>query len=290
MQNNRRCLVLISITGVLIFFSGCRTILKIIDVRKTEVKIEEESELAYPEFGKTWIIPDIGIALEPIEPGTFIMGSLNESNSNSNPWHYVTLSKTFWMGRHEVNQDEYTRVVENNPSRFVGHHKPVDSVTWFDAERFCMVLTVLERGNSRLPEGYIYRLPTEAEFEFCCRAGTEHGYSDKLITVAWYNVNSGSTSHDVGIKSSNNFGLYDVLGNVAEWCLDREGVYPQKTVIDPKGPHIGTSRIIRGGSWFNSEKFCTPRYRYFMDAKNSNHYVGFRIVLAPGELKFKYTE
>ena len=104
--------------------------------------------------------------------------------------------------------------------------------------------------------------------------------------MAWYNVNSGTTSHDVGIKEPNALGIFDMLGNVAEWCHDRGGIYSEESVVDPKGPEVGTSRIIRGGSWYNSTNFCTSRYRYFMNEDNANEFVGFRVVLAPGKLDF----
>ena len=133
--------------------TGCRTILDIIGSKKQRVVIEEKERLDFPAFSRAWTIPDIEMAFAPIESGKFIMGSLNQIDRNSNPWHYVTLSKPFWMSRYEVTQEQYTRVVEYNPARFLGDHNPVEQVIWRDAEQFCKILTVLETKNNRIPDG-----------------------------------------------------------------------------------------------------------------------------------------
>jgi len=230
-----------------------------------------------------------------IKAGTFMMGSpTNEMDRDSDegPQTRVTLSKGFWMGRYETTQEEYLAVMGSNPSCFTGDLKlPVETISWHEATNYCGRLTDREREAGRLPVGYVYRLPTEAEWEYCCRAGTttrfSHGDDDgytQLHNYAWHWDNSGSTTHLVGQSKPNAWGLYDMHGNVWEWCLDLySGSLPGGTVTDPKGSTTGSARVLRGGSWDNNGCYCRSANRIIYAPDYWDYYMGFRPVLAPGQ-------
>jgi formylglycine-generating enzyme required for sulfatase activity len=212
-----------------------------------------------------------------INPGTFTRGGSE-----------VTISRGFGMSKYEVTQAQYKAVMGSSPSRFKGDNNPVEMVTWHDVVAYCAKLTEKEKAAGRLPVGYEYRLPTEAEWEYACRAGTTTAFSfgddeSKLGEYAWYGSNSGRTSHPVGEKKPNGWGLYDMHGNVYEWCQDWYGAYPGGSVTDPQGAATGSYRVGRGGCWFNDARFCRSEYRYSFEPGDRNGYVGFRPVLAPGK-------
>ncbi len=169
-------------------------------------------------------------------PGEFLMG-----NPRKGMREKVVISKGFWLGKYEVTQAQWKSVMGNNPSQFKGNNKPVDSVSWVGCQQF------VEKIKTKL--GCEARLPTEAEWEYACRAGTtwDYGGTGHLDSMGWYDRNSGQTTHDVGQRSSNSWGLYDMHGNVWEWCNDWYG--PLAFGTDPQGPTSGTLRVLRGGSW-----------------------------------------
>ena len=194
----------------------------------------------------------IGMKLKLIPGGTFTMG--DDSTA-----HQVTLTKAFELGVYEVTQEQYERVMGSKPSRSGGSTNPVEQVSWEDAMKFCQKLSALKEERAA---GRVYRLPTEAEWEYACRAGTTTDYSfgdlvrGSINQVkatfgkhAWYNPNSGGKTHPVGEKLANPWGLYDMYGNVWEWCSDRYGDYPSSAVTDPIGADEGSRRVIRGGGW-----------------------------------------
>jgi hypothetical protein len=165
--------------------------------------------------------------------------------------HKVTLTKPFYLGVYEVTQQQYEKVMGKNPTRFKGAKNPVDSMTWTEAVEFCRRLSVLPEEKAA---GHVYRLPTEAEWEYSCRAGTTTKYSlgdsdSQLGEYAWFEKNSGDTTHPVGQKKVNPWGLCDMHGNVWEWCQDRYGSYPSGSVTDPQGPKSGSRRLLRGGAF-----------------------------------------
>jgi formylglycine-generating enzyme required for sulfatase activity len=225
--------------------------------------------------------------------GIFTMGSpTNEVDryANEGPQTQVTLTRGFFLGRYEVTQGEYLAVMGSNPSYFTGDtNRPVERVSWHDATNYCARLTAQERLAGRLPAGWAYRLPTEAEWEYACRAGTTNrfyygddpGYT-QLANYAWYSANSGSTTHPVGGKLPNRWGLYDMAGNVWEWCSDWYGAYPGGSVTDPQGPASGSNRVVRGGSWSFNAFHCRSASRYG-DPASRGFDIGFRVVLAPGQ-------
>ncbi|MBO6004331.1 MAG: formylglycine-generating enzyme family protein, partial [Verrucomicrobia bacterium] len=202
-----------------------------------------------------------------IEPGTFLMGSPEDElgRLNIETQHKVTLTQGYWLGKYEITQAQYEAVTGTNPSSFKGGDLPVDSVSWNDAKEFCAKLNAQEKAAGRLPEGYKYTLPTEAQWEYACRAGTttafnngtniptieqaEDEFCPNLDEVGWYIFNSEKSTHPAGQKMPNAWGLYDMHGNVFEWCLDRFGDYPIKAVTDPVGPATGSERIARGGGY-----------------------------------------
>jgi formylglycine-generating enzyme required for sulfatase activity len=231
-----------------------------------------------------------------IPPGAFTMGSPGSEEDrydDEGPQTQVTITRGFWLGRYEVTQGEYGAVMAGNPSYFGGDtNRPVEQVSWYDATNYCATLTERERAAGRLPAGYVYRLPTEAEWEYACRAGTatrfsygdDPGYA-QLGNYAWYWNNSDRTTHAVGLKFPNPWGLYDTHGNVWEWCLDWYGTYPGGSVIDPKGPDTGSFRVFRGSCWGDGGRDLRSAERSdnYAEPFGRNPKIGFRAVLAPGQ-------
>lgn len=226
-----------------------------------------------------------------IPPGQFTMGSSHVDPDRSNseaPQTLVTLSAGFYIGRYEVTQGEYEMLMGSNPSMFGGDaNRPVERVNWQDATNYCGQLTVRERAAGRLPEGWEYRLPTEAQWEYACRAGTTNRFSfgddpgyTELSRYAWYEVNSGGATHPVGAKSPNPWGLYDMHGNVWEWCLDwYADSLPGGSVTDPQGPASGSYRAFRGGGWERRAEFCRSAGRSWFSYNPGEGYIGFRVAL-----------
>ena len=229
------------------------------------------------EFGIEAEIPLQEMGFVEVPGGTFMMGSpVNEKDRNNNEkQHSVTIS-SFQMMTTEITQSMWKAVMGNNPSNWKGDKLPVENVSWDDCQAFIRELNERDPGSN-------YRLPTEAEWEYACRAETTtrlyNGDRDSdLDRIGWYAGNSGSKTHPVGQKQPNAWGLYDMHGNVWEWCQDWKGNYPSGSVADPRGPSSGSARVCRGGSWSYGSKYCrsairngyAPSYRYFSQ--------GFRLV------------
>jgi formylglycine-generating enzyme required for sulfatase activity len=185
--------------------------------------------------------------LASIPAGTFQMGNnSSEASSDEQPVHTVQISKAFWLGKTEVTQGLWQAVMCSNPSYFKsGDNYPVEQVSWDDCQVFITKLNQMVGGNN-------FRLPTEAEWEYSCRAGTTGDRYGDIDAIAWYSSNSGNTTHIVGQKQANAWGLYDTLGNVWEWNQDFYGYYYYSAgdQTDPTGPETGVNRVIRGGSWY----------------------------------------
>jgi formylglycine-generating enzyme required for sulfatase activity len=230
-----------------------------------------------------------------VPANTFRMGSPTNDTArqtNEGPLTMVTLSRGYWIGKFEVTQAEYLSLMGTNPSVFPGDlRRPVSTVSWHDATNYCGLLTERELAAGRIPPGARYRLPTEAEWECAARAGTSTRFSygedpdfTELPKHAWYMMNGGLTVHPVGQKLPNPWGLYDMTGNVWEWCLDWLGPLPGGYVADPKGPPANPIgwKVIRGGGYDFGEADCRSSRRYFFGnhpaLTDSN--LGFRVVLA----------
>jgi TPR repeat protein len=240
-----------------------------------------------PVAGPAWTVPQLGLELVWVAPGSFQMGS-NDGSDDEKPVHAVRISRGFLIGKYEVTQAEYEAVMGKNPSRFKGARNPVENVSWDDAAAFCAKLTERGRAAGRLPAGYEYRLPTEAEWEYAARGGaSSKGYtyagSNTVDEVAWYSSNSGFSTHQVGQKQPNELGLYDMSGNVWEWCLDDyDGSdYAKSPDTDPVNLQTGSVRVDRGGGWFFDAGDLRPACRHGYRPDYVYFSLGFRACLAP---------
>jgi sulfatase modifying factor 1 len=235
--------------------------------------------------GKPFAIPDLSMEMLWIKPGTFEMGSPSseKDRDDDETQHTVTLTSGFYLGKHEVTQSQWEKVMGSNPSHFKGGDRPVETVSWTAVTSFCNKLTASERTAGRLPAGMTYQLPTEAQWEYACRAGTttRFAFGDELTAKdANFARNVGETT-DVGKYPANAWGFHDMHGNVWEWPADRYGDYLASAVRDPVGPAIGSTRVERGGSWFNSAHFARSADRYGYEPAYSNLDLGFRLSLRP---------
>jgi len=198
----------------------------------------------------------------------------------------VTLTRDFWLGKYEVTQGEYVGLMGKNPSHFPGDtNRPVEKLSYLEAVAYCSAKTKREREGGRLPPGYEYRLPTEAEWEFACRAGTTNFFSfgdtdTNANQYAWTLENSDSTTHPVGLKHPNPWGLYDMHGNVWEWCSDWFAPYTPGPVTDPLGSEPSKYKVFRGGGWNHTIEFARCSNRFMMGISNGIYFVGFRVVLS----------
>jgi len=210
-----------------------------------------------------------GIELVYIPAGSFMMGSPADAanRDNDDVQHRVTLTKGFYLGKYEVTQAQWVKIMGSNPSSFKGDRLPVEQVSWDDSQNFCR-----QAG---------FRLPTEAEWEYACRAGSTGAYSGTgvLNEMGWVRENSGSTTHPIGQKQPNAWGLYDMHGNVWEWCADWYGAYSAGDVIDPTGASKGSDHVLRGGSWFNVARLCRSTDRSGFGLGYRISLLGFRVVL-----------
>lgn len=199
----------------------------------------------------------------------------------------VTLTEEYWLGKFEVTQGEFAGVMGKNPSQFQdgAPSGPVEKVNFFEAVAFCDALTQRERAAGRLPEGYAYRLPTEAEWEFACRAGSTNRFSfgdDEAVAerFAWTLENAEGRPHPVGQKEPNALGFHDLHGNIWEWCSDWFTNYPNVAVTNPVGPPAGKFKVFRGGGWNNEAKFARASNRFMMEPARGIYFVGFRLALS----------
>jgi formylglycine-generating enzyme required for sulfatase activity len=214
-----------------------------------------------------------GIELAYVPPGEFMMGS-EKFGTDAQPVHRVTIRKGFWMGKHEVTQAQWQAVMGNNPSHFKGDTLPVENVSWNDAQAFIQKL-------NEQNDGFSYRLPSEAEWEYAARAGTTGDYAGNLDAMAWHSANSGGKTHPVGEKQANEFGLHDMLGNVLEWCED----YSQEHYNG--APSDGSAwlsdgdteyRVMRGGSWNLTVLYLHAAGRGSDAPSGRSNFQGFRVV------------
>ena len=222
----------------------------------------------------------ISIDMVKVEAGTFMMGAtpeMEKPNSDEKPVHQVTLINDYYMGKYEVTQALWQAVMGSNPSNFKGDNLPVETVNWNDCQEFISKLNSLT--------GRKFRLPTEAEWEYAARGGKKsRGYqysgSRKISDVAWYEGNSRSKTHPVGRKQANELGIYDMSGNVWEWCSDWYGSYSSSSQTNPMGSDSGAKRVRRGGSWCYIARICRSSYRYGDAPDCRGLYLGLRLALS----------
>lgn len=222
----------------------------------------------------------IGMQFVRIQAGNFEMGSNNVSDQR--PIHHVEITKPFYLSRLEVTQEQWQRVMgttveqqrdKANPkwdTRGIGPNFPMYYVSWFEAQAFVQRLNEREGTTS-------YHLPTEAQWEFACRAGSRENLVPNLDGKAWYGPNAGEQTHPTGLKLGNAWGLYDMHGNALEWCADWYGAYRTDAQIDPQGPDSGEGRVVRGGGWFLDAAGCQPAARMMGDPSKRNSSLGFRV-------------
>ena len=209
-----------------------------------------------------------------VSGGTFIMGG--DESSDQTPTHSVTLS-SYYICKYEVTQALWRAVMGSNPSKFKGDNLPVEQVSWNDCQTF------INRLNNYT--GRNFRLPTEAEWEFAARGGNysrhyKYSGSNYISDVAWYCDNSGNRTHPVGTKQANELGLYDMSGNVWEWCSDRYGSYSSYSQSNPTGATSGFGRVERGGNWCGLARYCCSSHRSYYAPGNSFDDLGLRLVLS----------
>ena len=258
-------------------------------------RVEPKSEVDRPPP----VQAEGGVEMVSIPGGSFLMGSAREDEPDEIP-HEVQLSP-FYIDKYEVTQEEYQRVMGVNPSRRKGTDNPVEQIRWANAAAYCNARSLLEGFRPAYDpvtwkcdfEADGYRLPTEAEWEFAARAGTETLYSfgddpSQLKLHAWSKLNSTRGPHPVGKKEPNPWGLHDIYGNVWEWCNDfyQEDYYRQSPAQNPPGPEAGENRVVRGGCWNSRPNMCRSSYRNYENpgytdacfAKDVSGFVGFRCV------------
>ena len=222
----------------------------------------------------------ISIDMVRVEAGTFTMGATPEMENpfgDEKPTHQVTLTNDYYIGKYEVTQALWQAVMDNNPSWFKGDDLPIELVSWYDCQEFISKLNSIT--------GKTFRLPTEAEWEYAARGGKKsRGYqysgSSNISDVAWYTDNSGSKTHAVGSKQANELGIYDMTGNVWEWCQDWYDNYSSSLQVNPTSANSGSYRVVRGGSWSRIASFCRSSCRSGGAPDRRYGYLGLRLVLS----------
>ena len=215
------------------------------------------------------------MTMKLIPAGEFDMGDVGDEEEE--PVHRVKLTRPFYLGIYPVTQAQYQAVMGEDPSDFKGSDRPVEMVSWNDARKFCKKL------SQQLAQAF--SLPTEAQWEYACRAGTTTDYcfgddEGDLSDYAWYEDNSDDGTHPVGRKSETSFGLYDMHGTVWEWCHDRYGSYSSGPQTDPVGPGTGSDRVRRGGGWYGYASDCRVAIRGSIPPTYAGDDLGFRVVLS----------
>lgn len=242
---------------------------------------QTEKEKAFPQSVSLDIGQGVYMEFVRINPGLFTMGSsLYSGEGDEAPEHKVTISEPFYLGKYEVSQEQWEVIMGNNPSSFKGNQLPVDHVSWNDAQLFIDKL--------QDQTGRTFALPTEAQWEFAAHAGTstlwDFGDSEgALVEYAWFGENADATTHPVGQKKPNAWGVYDMYGNVQEWCADwYANPYSYGDVSDPQGPESGESRVARGGAWGDDFTMVRSSYRNAIGPDDSTPGTGIRVVMSMG--------
>ena len=246
---------------------------------------EGRQDPAANRAGDTFTIPDLSLEMIWVEPGTFTMGAVDVAE----PVYQVTLTDGYWLGKYEVTQSQWKKVMGSHPSLFLSADQPAVGLSWVEVTSFCEKLTEMESEAGRLPAGMAYQLPTEAQWEYACRAGTTTAFSfGDSLTHREANINALDQGFDggpprttvVGKYPANAWGFHDMHGNVYEWCADWFDIYPQGAVRDPVGPADGLYRTLRGGSYGLTSSFARSAKRWWYLPWGSL-VDGFRLSLRP---------
>ena len=253
---------------------------KVSSISSRNSEIQSKSQLNASYSNGVLTINAVSYEMVRVAGGMFTMGATSEMQNpgdNEKPTHQVTLTHNYFMGKTEVTQALWKAVMGSNPSCFIGDNKPVEQVSWGDCQTFISKLNDAT--------GKQFRLPTEAEWEFAARGGNssrhyQYSGSNSLDDVAWYSDNSRNTTHNVALKSPNELGLYDMSGNVMEWCSDCYGSYGSFPQTNPTGLSEGANRVGRGGSWGSSARFSRSSNRYFNRTDRADENIGFRLALS----------
>ena len=259
----------------------CFKVVTFVTLGKTKARtaVEEPKPHIKTSRNQNFTVNGVSFEMVRVEGGTFRMGATSEqeddADSDEKPVHSVTLS-SYYIGKTEVTQALWQAVMGSNPSNFKGADLPVECVSWDDCQEFIQKLNRLTGRN--------FRLPTEAEWEFACRGGNNsRGYkysgSNYIDNVAWYWDNSGGKTHPVGTKAPNELGIYDMSGNVWEWCSDWYADYTSYSQTDPTGPQSGSFRVSRGGSWGSIARCCRSSGRGGSDPSDRSNILGLRLAL-----------
>lgn len=235
------------------------------------------------EKGQPYTVSKIGMRLMPVRAGRFLMGSDKKHSLRREDefQHEVVISRDYWLGRFEVTRAEWSLIMNPAEPGPVDPLLPVTEVSWEDAMAFCRTLTALERASGRLPEGYIYTLPTEAQWEYACRAGGQADFPDEgsLDELGWFQLNSGGRLHPVGEKRPNAWGFHDMLGNASEWCSDWFQPYEIGDITDPEGASAGSRRVVRGSDWGSLASGMRSASRQNEAPTDRSDSLGFRVAL-----------
>ena len=235
------------------------------------------SETKDPPKGLTvYLGGGVKLDLLLIPAGSFTMGD-NTGDDSVKPAHKVTITNQFYLGKYEVSQEQWEAVMGNNPSQFNDPKNPVETVSWGDCQKFLVKLNAKTGGR-----GGKFTLPTEAQWEYACRAGSTGKFcfgddEKQLGEYAWYATNSDGKTHPVGGKKPNAWGLYDMHGNVWEWCQDWYGKYGAEAATDPSGPTTDVIRVNRGGNWGSDSGFCQSAYRSTGMPGSRDYDLGLRV-------------
>lgn len=243
--------------------------------------------IPFPPEEEEFIVGDVSFTMVPVEGGTYMMGATaeqgNDGSEREKPVHQVTLD-SYYIGQTEVTQELWAAVMGSNPSNFIGSLNPVENVSWQDCLEFIAALNQLTGQN--------FRLPTEAEWEFAARGGNEsqgfkYAGSNNIDNVAWYSGNDSWQvrgtgtygTHPVATRMPNELMLFDMSGNVHEWCQDWYGSYSSLSQTNPTGPIAGTNRVYRGGSWYFDEWFCRVSFRNSVTPSYRSYGIGLRLAM-----------
>ena len=280
-KKNRRKMDVFVLLSILLMVGIVFLVKKMDSDQENDTQTEQTSIFSKnenPTQNLTFTVDGVSFTMVYVPGGTFTMGATSEQGSDAwddeKPTHSVTLS-SYHIGQTEVTQALWTAVMGSNPSEFRGDRRPVERVSWNDCQTF------ISRLNAKT--GKNFRLPTEAEWEYAARGGhsggSKYAGSDNINSVAWYADNSGDETHNVATKSPNSLGIYDMSGNVAEWCQDWYGDYSSSSQTNPKGPSNGDDRVRRGGSWCYFARFCRVSNRFVNAPSYSFGDLGLRLVL-----------